>query len=52
MKKLLEVVRHPLDPERFHQLLTKKQWFLLFTSLPLLRWSFPVVSDSRLRQLF
>ena len=30
MKKLLEVIKHPLDPERFHQLLTKKQWVLLF----------------------
>jgi hypothetical protein len=30
MKKLLEVLKHPLDSERFHQLLTKKQWFLFF----------------------
>jgi hypothetical protein len=30
MKKPLEVLKHPLDSERFHQLLTKKQWFLFF----------------------
>jgi hypothetical protein len=28
--KLLEVIKHPLDSERFHQLLTKRQWFILF----------------------
>ena len=30
MKKLLEVFKHPVDSERFHQLVSKKQWFLLF----------------------
>ena len=30
MNKLLEVLKHPVDSERFHQLLTKKQWFILF----------------------
>ena len=28
--KLLEVIKHRLDSERFHQLLTKRQWFILF----------------------
>jgi len=28
--KLLDVIKHPLDPERFHRLLTKTQWFVLF----------------------
>jgi hypothetical protein len=30
MNKLWEVIKHPLDSERFHQLLSKKQCFLLF----------------------
>ncbi len=30
MNKLIEAIKHPLDSERFHQLLTKKQWFILF----------------------
>lgn len=30
MRRLLEVVRHPLDSKRFHQAVSKKQWFLLF----------------------
>jgi uncharacterized membrane protein HdeD (DUF308 family) len=30
MKKLLEVIKHPADSERFHRLVSKKQWFLLF----------------------
>jgi hypothetical protein len=33
MNKLLEVIKHPLDPERFHRLLSKKQCFLLFNLL-------------------
>jgi hypothetical protein len=31
--KLLDVIKHPLDPERFHRLLTKTQWFVLFNIL-------------------
>jgi hypothetical protein len=31
--KLLDVIKHPLDPERFHRLLTKTQWFVLFNVL-------------------
>jgi hypothetical protein len=33
MKKILEVIKHPLDPERFHRLLSKRQCFLLFNLL-------------------
>jgi hypothetical protein len=54
MNKLLEVIKRPLDSERFHQLLTKKQWFILFnvgtiTTLILsgrLKWSLESVVTS------
>lgn len=36
MKKLLDVIKHPLDSERFHQLVTRKQWFLFFNIAALL----------------
>jgi hypothetical protein len=33
MNRLWEVIKHPLDAERFHRLLSKKQCFLLFNLL-------------------
>jgi hypothetical protein len=33
MNRLWEVIKHPLDPEGFHRLLSRKQWFLILNSL-------------------
>jgi len=34
MKKLVEALKHPLDPERFHQLLTKIMAWLSSRNYP------------------
>jgi predicted membrane-bound dolichyl-phosphate-mannose-protein mannosyltransferase len=59
MNKLLEVIKHPLDSERFHQLLTKRQWFILFNIVAIvgllltkrLNWSLQSIVTSALALL-
>jgi hypothetical protein len=47
MNRLWEVIKHPLDAERFHRLLSRKQWYVSFNVMAIvwaivtgrLRWS-------------